>query len=232
MTKLPGYHISIAQKTDPLKAVAIGRRDEHWSGAPLRTEIIDLHPSLGDALTTARMPADLGPYFSKWYKTHADELKQANIRLSTYLESNWSTLIATIESLTGNSPWPRYTIELALSSLYPSSFWGDTHTIDLHYQTTDFGRDLLHELIHLRTEDILSNEWFIEHDVIDRQRGIFMELLAEIVLSRSANPKAQAARSPYPFFANYADQIKSLAKEPDFPTLAIATAQVINESRE
>jgi len=229
MTKIPIYLLSTSQATDPLKAGVSGRSNDHWSGAPIRDEVIKLHPNLKDALITASTSTDLEPYFTTWYKEHQAELKESHDKLLIYLITNWSILLADIEEMTNTSPWDMSPIAINLSSLYPSSYWSDTHAIDLYYQTADFGRDLLHELVHLRTADLLGSDWFIEHNLIGQQKALFMELLADILLARSGNNLAQAARSPYPFFAKYNQQMKLLMRQSDFMSIASSLASEVNK---
>lgn len=227
MITIPSYTIKLAYATDSLKAGAWGRSVPHWSEAPLQSAIGEEHPNLLPMLAKARVPADLQPYFDRWYTIHSADLAAAKQQLSHRLESNWLNLIRLVTLLTDNAPWTESPITIALSSLSPSSLWGGTRTIDIYYDQTDFERDILHELIHLRTEELLNQDWFNTNALSDQKRGLFMELLADIVLAGSQDAKPQLARSPYPFLTKYQSDIKRLHRERSFFARAAAAAKLI-----
>jgi hypothetical protein len=200
MSTKPIFLLSTSQSTDPLKSGALGRKNYHWSGAPLRDEIIKCHPGLDILLATASNSVDLEPYFTTWYSDHKAELEKSRIRIQNYLNDNWIKLLADVEELTNSEDWDKSPIKISISSLYPSSYLSNSHTIDLYFLVSDIGKVILHELMHLRTEDMLGQSWFIQQNLKGQQKGAFMELFADILFARSGNPLAQAARSPYPFF--------------------------------
>lgn len=227
MPEQPDYLLSTAQSTDPLKAGALGSKNGHWSGAPLKDEVIKYHPNLSDILATATMPEELEPYFTAWYSSHQPELNIAQSNVEAYLKANWADLLSQVEDMTNTQPWNFATITISLSSLYPSTYWSDSSTIDLYYQASEIGRDLLHELIHLRTEHLFGQDWFMNHHLTGQQKAVFMELLAEILLARSNSDLAQSARSPYPFFKRYKHQIQMLQQESNLMTLASLLAKEV-----
>ena len=130
-----------------------------------------------------------------------------------------------VQALTADVAWPKETIILALSAVYPSNFWGGTLTINQYFDRPTFAPSVVHELIHLRTELLLGEDWFVKRHVTADKRAIFMELSAEVVLSRSTDELAQAARGTYPFFADYQRQLKQASGVPDFVEMCDILAQ-------